>query len=71
MSPVIDGPDIQGEKSKPYESPIKALLKPYQSPIKALSKALFMIRLSVDDPIASVDLFQENHPHQLMGKGHL
>jgi hypothetical protein len=67
MSPVIDGPDIQGEKSNPYESPIKALSKSYQSPIKAL----FMIRLSVDDPIASVDLFQENHPHQLMGKGHL
>ena len=24
----------------------------------------------MDDPEAPVDLFQQDHPHQLMGKGH-
>ncbi len=32
---------------------------------------LFMIRFSVDDPVAPVDLFQQDHPHKLMRKGHI
>lgn len=32
---------------------------------------LFMIRLSIDNPITPVNLFQQNHPHQLMGKRHI
>ena len=32
--------------------------------------ALFMVWLSLDDPVAAVYLLQQNDPHQLMGKGH-
>ena len=32
---------------------------------------LFVIRLPVHDPVAPVHLLQQDHPHQLMGKGHL
>ena len=30
-----------------------------------------MIRLPRHDPIPSVNLLQQYHPHELMGKGHL
>ena len=30
-----------------------------------------MIWFMADDPVASVDLFQEDHPHQLMWKCHI
>ena len=32
---------------------------------------LFMIGFSVDDPVASVDLFQKDHTHELVGEGHI
>ena len=31
---------------------------------------LLVVRLVVHDPVAPVDLLQQDHPHQLMGKGH-
>ena len=36
-----------------------------------ISAFYFMIWFMADDPVASVDLFQEDHPHQLMWKCHL
>lgn len=32
---------------------------------------LFMIRFPINNPIAPVNLFQQNYPHQLMGKRHV
>lgn len=32
---------------------------------------LFVIRFFMDDPVASIDLFQQDHTHKLMWKCHI
>ena len=36
--------------------------------VYGLSPALFMVWFSLNDPVAAIDLLQQNDPHQLMGK---